>query len=239
MLLRCALPAVRQTLAHSFPIYEMGSDLLPSNDVLRMLTIMLQAFPKQPDMILPWRKGIGRSSKLVPKLSHENELFLSRESLQFGNFFGDHLCNSALESRFAQDERGSSGLNADSGLGSAQLARLRAGRWRAGLKAWPLLRIRCSGGLAETFFPVTDLRTSPHVVFSLEMETAVVAEPALSDSRMGVLGTEARRRRVACDNSGHRSRHPPRRASFASTEILTVDCSHGAVRCSAGRATGA
>jgi len=50
--------------------------LLPGNEVIRMLPIMLQPFPKQLDMILPWRKSIGISSKLVPKFSYENELLL-------------------------------------------------------------------------------------------------------------------------------------------------------------------
>jgi hypothetical protein len=47
---------------------------------------MLQAVPKKFDVIFARRKGIGRSSKLVPKLSHENKLLLRRESFQFGNF---------------------------------------------------------------------------------------------------------------------------------------------------------
>jgi len=37
---------------------------------------MLQAVAEKLDMVFPRRKGIGLSSELVPKLTHQDELLL-------------------------------------------------------------------------------------------------------------------------------------------------------------------
>jgi hypothetical protein len=55
---------------------ECGLDVLPRNYVFRVLSVVLQALLKKLDMILARRKGVRLSSKLIPKLSYENQLFL-------------------------------------------------------------------------------------------------------------------------------------------------------------------
>ena len=61
---------------------------------------MLQALSENLDVIL-WRKSVRISSKLVPKLTYENQLLFWREAFQFRDFLRNR--RGIIEKSLAQD----------------------------------------------------------------------------------------------------------------------------------------